>query len=292
MTLPLSISFISNFELNDNSTVSQVILLDTRYHRDPLLSDGTILGDPQWQWLERELHGPQSEITVIGSSIQVVSNLSATTGPLFYVESWARFPRERERLYRLIESSKRNGVIFISGDVHFGEIARFDCGVQYPLYDVTSSGLTQSVDNSVPTFFQPIMRLLAVLAPTTMRVLNPNCLYKSCTTGQPNFGAIEIDWNALPPRIKLELRDVEGRSVHSVEFPISELQPSGALAMKKQEHAFQRHCTLETELPWLTQYWLALLFFGTIAVFIIAVVLLAITCLSSILTCSKKTKKE
>ncbi|KAG2659457.1 uncharacterized protein LOC120706937 isoform X2 [Panicum virgatum] len=234
----------------------KVILLDTRYHRDPLLSDGTILGDPQWQWLERELHGPQSEITVIGSSIQ------------------------------------RNGVIFVSGDVHFGEIARFDCGVQYPLYDVTSSGLTQSVDNSVPIVFQPIMRLLAVLAPTTMRVLNPNCLYKSCTTGQPNFGAIEIDWNALPPRIKLELRDVEGRSVHSVEFPISELQPSGALAMKKQEHAFQRHCTLETELPWLTQYWLALLFFGTIAVFIIAVVLLAITCLSSILTCSKKTKKE
>jgi len=84
-------------------------------------------------------------------------------------------------------------------------------------------------------------------------------------SGQPNFGAIEIDWNALPPRIKLELRDVEGRSVHSVEFPISELQPSGALAMKKQEHAFQRHCTLETELPWLTQYQLALLFFGTIA---------------------------
>lgn len=46
-------------------------MLDTRYHRDPLLSDGTILGDPQWQWLERELHGPQSEITIIGSSIQV-----------------------------------------------------------------------------------------------------------------------------------------------------------------------------------------------------------------------------
>jgi phosphodiesterase/alkaline phosphatase D-like protein len=46
-------------------------MLDTRYHRDSLLSDGTILGDPQWQWLERELHGPQSEITIIGSFIQV-----------------------------------------------------------------------------------------------------------------------------------------------------------------------------------------------------------------------------
>ncbi|XP_062222897.1 uncharacterized protein LOC133921857 isoform X2 [Phragmites australis] len=159
----------------------KVIMLDTRYHRDPLLSDGTILGDPQWQWLERELHGPHSEITIIGSSIQVVSNLSATTEPLFYVESWARFPRERERLFRLIESSKRTGVIFISGDVHFGEIARFDCGVQYPLYDVTSSGLTQSVENSVPALFQPLMRLLAVLTPTTMRVLSPYCRYKSCT---------------------------------------------------------------------------------------------------------------
>ena len=85
--------------------------------------------------------------------------------------------------HMLCDYLQRNGVIFVSGDVHFGEIARFDCGVQYPLYDVTSSGLTQSVDNSVPTFFQPIMRLLAVLTPTTMRVLNPNCLYKSCTTG-------------------------------------------------------------------------------------------------------------
>jgi alkaline phosphatase D len=78
---------------------------------------------------------------------------------------------------------QRNGVIFISGDVHFGEIARFDCGAQYPFYDVTSSGLTQSVENSVPAVFQSIMRLLAVLTPTTMRVFSPKCQYKSCTTG-------------------------------------------------------------------------------------------------------------
>jgi alkaline phosphatase D len=53
---------------------------------------------------------------------------------------------------------QRNGVLFISGDVHFGEIARFDCGAQYPLYDITSSGLTQSVENSVPAVFQSVMR--------------------------------------------------------------------------------------------------------------------------------------
>lgn len=93
-------------------------------------------------------------------------------------------------------------------------------------------------------------------------LLNHLCF---AVAGQPNFGAIEIDWNAVPPRIKLELRDVEGRSVHSVEFPISELQPSDGHAIKRQPHTFQRHCTLETELPWLTRYRLALMLFVTIA---------------------------
>lgn len=50
----------------------QVILLDTRYHRDPLASDGSILGSSQWKWLEEELNAAPTAITVIGSSIQVL----------------------------------------------------------------------------------------------------------------------------------------------------------------------------------------------------------------------------
>ena len=49
----------------------QVILLDTRYHRDPLFSDGSIVGSLQWEWLAKELKGPATAITIIGSSIQV-----------------------------------------------------------------------------------------------------------------------------------------------------------------------------------------------------------------------------
>lgn len=84
-------------------------------------------------------------------------------------------------------------------------------------------------------------------------------------SGQPNFGAIEIDWNAVPPRVKIELRDLQGNSVDGVEFPISELKPSDAHSNKKEGHSFEAHCSLETELPWLVRYRLALLFFGTIA---------------------------
>ncbi|PIA51120.1 hypothetical protein AQUCO_01100154v1 [Aquilegia coerulea] len=163
----------------------KVILLDTRYHRDPLSSDGSILGDSQWTWLKKELNGPKTEITIIGSSIQVLSNLSATTGPLFYMESWGRFPRERDRLFKLIASSKRNGVFFISGDVHFGEIARYDCAnaTGYPLYDITSSGLTQAVEKVIPEPLAFLVEVAAWLTPTTMRLISPNCRYRSCTYG-------------------------------------------------------------------------------------------------------------
>lgn len=36
-----------------------------------MFSDGTILGTAQWAWLDRELNGPESAVTIIGSSIQV-----------------------------------------------------------------------------------------------------------------------------------------------------------------------------------------------------------------------------
>ncbi|XP_057975632.1 uncharacterized protein LOC131162989 isoform X2 [Malania oleifera] len=147
----------------------KVILLDTRYHRDPLFSDGSILGSSQWTWLHKELNGPASALTIIVSSIQVISNLSAVTGPLFYMESWGRFPKERDHLFKLIKDSKRDGVFFISGDVHFGEITRYDCATGYPLYDITSSGLTQAVEKAVPPPLHLIVRFVAWLTPSTMR---------------------------------------------------------------------------------------------------------------------------
>lgn len=121
---------VDGYVTQDNSDL-QVIVLDTRYHRDPLRTDGSILGSAQWAWLEKELKGPDSAITIIGSSIQVshqlnsvnpfqtsllvilpsssvqvVSNLSASTGPLFYLEGWGRFPKDRDRLFKLIADVK------------------------------------------------------------------------------------------------------------------------------------------------------------------------------------------
>ncbi|KAG9455550.1 hypothetical protein H6P81_000058 [Aristolochia fimbriata] len=252
----------------------KIILLDTRYHRDPLSTDGSILGDVQWAWLEKELLGPTSEITIIASSIQVVENLSALTEPLFSVESWGRFPKERDQLFKLIKTSKRNGIFFISGDVHFTEMARHDCAVHYPLYDVTSSGLTQAVEKALPAPLAFFLRVTARLIPTQMRVFTPACRRRSCTYGKPNFGAIEIDWAASPVTLKIETRDVNGDPVIGVTVSLSELQINRSVPKSMKIGKFQRHCSLETDLPWIARHKLAILFFGALSVLGLVVVVL------------------
>nr|VDC59964.1 unnamed protein product [Brassica rapa] len=279
----------------------KVIVLDTRYHRDPLRSDGSILGDTQWGWLEEELRGPHSEITIIASSVQVISNLSATTGPLFYMESWGRFPKERKRLFQLIDDTKRNGVIFISGDVHFGEITRYDCAVGYPLYDVTSSGLVQSVEKVFPRPLRFIVRLLFWYTPNTMRVTNDNCRYKSCTYGiySPLMIAFFSSHKLWMLRVlhcypSLLIRDVNGLTALSTNVSLSELQPRGSKSLTDPttKGKSQRHCTLEAELQGITRYRLAVLVYFIITVLVMALVGLIIGVVLTITACVYKCKVD
>lgn len=178
----------------------QLILLDTRYFRTPLKTaalnarcrhtnyvpnkavDATLLGGAQWQWLARQLRKP-ARVRIIGSSIQVIPQEHC-------VEKWSNFPRERERLFRLIGDTGAEGVIFISGGRNLGEISKIEVPeVDYPLYEVTSSGLIQSGFDGENNAFR--------LTEDNLR--------------QDNFGVIEIDRKVYPPVIELQLRDAEGR---------------------------------------------------------------------------------
>lgn len=190
---------------------------------------------------------------------------------------------------------KRRGVFFISGDVHFGEISRYDCAIDYPLFDITSSGLTQAVERVVPGPLQFLVRFLAWLTPSTMRVMKSKCRYKSCTfgmhmsrsycldficsslfhslfctnswflLGQPNFGVVEIDWGATPVRIKMEVRDTNGLAVVGVNVPLSLLRPGNREYLSSNNTGeYQRHCLLEVQLGWIVRYRLAILFYSTL----------------------------
>ena len=130
----------------------KVIVLDTRYFRSELIDDtdskkrykpttdstATVLGNAQWQWLEKELNGSNADFNLIMSSIQVLSGEHG-------FETWGNFPLEVKKLEDIIVQSGAKGVILLSGDRHISEFSRAEVeGLSYPLVDFTSSGLTHS----------------------------------------------------------------------------------------------------------------------------------------------------
>jgi len=143
-----------NISLGD--LTARLILLDTRSFRSPLHNDpqnsqcaktnivpnnnpeATILGEQQWQWLQEQL-SQDVDLTIIASSIQVIPEQHC-------FEKWANFPRERQRLFDLIKSTKAKGVVLISGDRHLAEISMLPKEiVGYPLYEITASGLNSAM---------------------------------------------------------------------------------------------------------------------------------------------------
>ena len=195
----------------------QVILLDTRWGRSPLHKlpraqakelnkrtgkgpytpvhdrEARMLNEEQWQWLEEQLRQP-AEVRIIGSSIPVLHENSGW-------ETWDNFPNERDRLYRLLERTGAEGVLFVSGDSHRGEFSRKDEGLPYPLWEVNSSGLTENG-----------------------RSLPPNANRLGKMYMQDNFGMIHIDWAPQDPQITLELRDVNGNLVTQNILRLSQLR--------------------------------------------------------------------
>lgn len=182
----------------------QIIMLDTRTFRDDLLrnepknpaykndyipytkKDSTILGNTQWKWLKKEL-SKKADIRIIASSLQFGHEYNG-------YESWTNMPHEQANFIDLIAKTKANGVVFISGDVHWGEISKMETTNTYPLYDVTSSGITQTWTSTEPN---------------KNRVGN--------VIVQNNIGLLEIFYKDQDPLIKLNLYDKNGIvSNHSI----------------------------------------------------------------------------
>jgi alkaline phosphatase D len=162
----------------------KIILLDTRYHRDPVGSNGTILGETQWQWLERELRDSRAQVHLIASGIQIIAEQHRH-------EKWADFPKERARLFQLIAETKAPGVILLSGDRHIAELSRLSRNpAGYPIYDLTTSGLTHSYRN----------------APRERNRHRVSEFVRSL-----NFGVIDIDWDQADPLITVRVRDDRDR---------------------------------------------------------------------------------
>ena len=197
-----------------NHKIIQLILLDTRTFRDKLLkynkvnsidttfkyqldylphvdTSKSFLGEQQWSWLKTTLQ-KKADYRIICSSTQFGISYNG-------YEAWANFPHEQLKMLRLIEETNANGVVFISGDVHYAEISTLSTLSLYPIYDITSSGLTQTWHFATPN---------------KNRIEGPFM--------DNNYGILNID--TMNDVLKVEIQNSDGQAVISKEISLKELQ--------------------------------------------------------------------
>lgn len=112
----------------------------------------------------------------------------------------------KERLYEIINRTNAS-VVFLTGDVHYGEIMQHPCSkkkVGYELVEITSSGLSFNIDNSGPGIFYIADRF----------VFTPTYNDKSDRFLGKNYGLVEIDWDEgdlLSTRISLRVHTIDSK---------------------------------------------------------------------------------
>ena len=208
----------TSYMYGEGEQTVHIILLDLRYNRDPINKvskltyltkrkfknmgpyspseemDASMLGENQWQWFERELRKPAT-IKLIGSSLQLLPEFTGW-------EAWANFPADRERLFNFIRDEQINGVMLLSGDTHWGELSKYQKDLPYPLWEVTSSGLTEE-----------------------WKEVSPNKHRIGDYTHKINYGFLDLDWQQPDPTISFGLKDVNGSVINSTKFSLSTISP-------------------------------------------------------------------
>lgn len=189
----------------------QLLMLDLRFNRTPLVADpalkqgyaamyakaklnggamkgwylpnldptAALLGEAQWAWLAERLAEP-ADVRILCSSVQLAAEGTGWEG-------WGNFPLERRRLMDLIREKRAEGVVIVSGDMHYADLSRLDMPDAYPLWDLTSSGLTEVWD--IPT---------------------PNAHRVGAAYAGVNFGLLDLNFSTPVPTLQLGIRDLQG----------------------------------------------------------------------------------
>ena len=155
-------------------------------------SQKTMLGETQWHWLEAQLRQP-AEIRLIVSGVQVIVEGHGWEG-------WGNFPQEQDKLRQLIQRTGANGVVLLSGDRHIGAIYKSTRGNGYPLYEITSSGMTHAWSDA--------------------KEQGPNRLGELVT--QNHFALIEMNWSQQ--RLHLGFKNTQGAWLKQQTISLAELQ--------------------------------------------------------------------
>ena len=194
--LPETPGVFGSFKWND----VEFFMLDDRYHRSPTMAPAS---DSKTQWGEAQLQWLIDGLTSSSAPFKVVVNGGQFLNPSSEHETLARFPADRTRLLEAIAERDIEGVVLLSGDRHFSEMAQMtaetadvDVDLDYPLYEITVSPLTAGpYDGSGEK--------------------NPYRMDGTLVTGKRNYGILSFSGPRRNRRFTVTVYDVDGDEIWS-----------------------------------------------------------------------------
>lgn len=189
----------------------QIIMLDVRTFRSPFKVKGsdfthwgrygpdaapglTMLGDEQWTWLRKELEKP-ADVRLLVSGIQILAE-----GHGF--ERWGNIPAERDKLLRLIDATRANGLLLVSGDRHMSAFYEGSTSSGRMVPEITASSLNRSYGPSKD----------ARIPPLVTEPYHPE-----------NFALLDIDWERRS--LNIGLKGIAGEEIWTRQIDLARSQP-------------------------------------------------------------------
>lgn len=181
-----------------------IFLLDDRYYRYPNrypdVPEKSMFGTAQFEWLKEALLSSHARIKLVANGSQLWNRASR-------LEGLHQFPQEQKRLAQWLVEQRIEGVVFLSGDRHFGELLRIERAGSYPLYEFTSSPLTYR----------------AVVNPDAAERTNADVVPGTLQTRR-QFGMIRVSGPGNARRIAFESYDSNGVQLWRHEISANDLR--------------------------------------------------------------------
>ncbi|MBN1346351.1 MAG: alkaline phosphatase D family protein [Phycisphaerae bacterium] len=173
----------------------EFFMLDCRYYRtNPKAKSTSMLGPVQKEWFKGKLRASKATFKVICSSVPFDYRTKGDS-----LDTWNGYRAERDEIFGLIDNHNIGGVILMSADRHRSDLWKIDRQHGYPLYELSSSRLTnQHVHQTMPAAEFSYNR-------------------------KQSFGLVEFDTTAADPTVTYRIVTIDGQTPHTFTVKRSQL---------------------------------------------------------------------
>jgi alkaline phosphatase D len=182
-----------------------LFLLDDRWYRTAnRMQDGpdkTMFGATQLTWLRNALVYSHAPVKIVVNGSQLWNRATGSS-----IEGWSRYAHEQAAFAQWLTAQRIEGVLFVTGDRHWGELLRIQRPGAYPLYELTTSPLAARA-----------------FEPGAAERSNPDVVPDTIFTRR-QFGLIRVTGPGDDRHIALELYDESGNLVWRHEVAAKDLR--------------------------------------------------------------------